>query len=101
MKSLFNGKLSKAFGLLRKEGFVAKMHHACCQNCGWAAISDDANNAVFFHAQDYEHYLEDNELYLAWRGNSSNICAALKSQGLLAIHDGSEDTRILVKDHLH
>ncbi len=99
--SVFNGRLAKAFASLRKQGFIAKMNHACCQSCGWAAIPEDANNVVFFHAQDYDTYLEDGELYLAWHGDSQAICDALKQQRLLAVHDGSKETRILVKDLVH
>ena len=101
MKSVFQGRIAKAFADLRKQGFVAKMNHACCQNCGWAAIDEDEDNAVFFHAQDYDSYLEEGELYLAWRGDSKAICTAIRDQGLIAEHDGSENNRILVKDRIH
>lgn len=95
-------RLTKAFRVLRKQGYAAKQNYWCCQSCGWAAIdadysSKDAAKAVFYHKQDAADIISRGEVFLAWRGIGGEIVTILRNQGLDVEWDGEENTRILVK----
>lgn len=96
-------KINQAFRRLRKAGYIAKQNFWCCQSCAWNAISNDypsVDKVVFYHNQDAD-CIEKNgslnhPLYLAWMGDSNEICKILLNCGLQVEHDGSEDSRIKV-----
>lgn len=91
--------LSKSFRELRKNGYFAKQDFMCCQSCGWAAIPDEqTKKAIFYHAQDKADIKEKNEVYLAWRGNGKEIVEIFERNGLIVDWNGSENTRIRVKN---
>ena len=91
--------LSKAFAELRKKGYFARQNFWCCQNCGWAALTDEqAERAVFYHAQDYQGYKRGDDVYLCWSGDGKFIQETLTKYHLDVEWDGSNGTRILVKN---
>ena len=92
--------LSLAFKELRNRGYFAKQNFMCCQSCGWAEISEaEAENAVFYHAQDHADYKRGDDLYLSWSGNGHEIVRVLESFGVAVDWNGSDSTRIIVKNN--
>lgn len=95
-------KVAEAFKKLKELGYFAEEDFWCCQSCAWNAMSDEeAEKAVFYHHQDNDAWDEDeceleSDLYLAWSGNSEEICNVLKECGLQVKHDGSEGSRIII-----
>lgn len=89
--------LNKAFRELRKLEYFAKQNWKCCQICGCAAIPKENNDYVFYHAQDKEMWLEGGEMYLAWAGDGAEIVNVFENAGFLVEWDGSEGTRICIK----
>ena len=90
-------RLTSAFLELRSLGYVAIENHACCQTCGWGSIPDEnADKAVFYHAQDFDDGRRMGQLFLAWSGDGQMICNVLADHGLGVKWDGSEGKRILV-----
>jgi hypothetical protein len=95
-------QLRYAFADLRKKGYFARMNFWCCQSCAWSAIPEDkADKVVFYHNQDAKDMLDGwgtfHSVYLAWCGNADEIREAFESRGFEIDHDGSEDSRIIVK----
>jgi|688.fasta_scaffold869179_2 hypothetical protein len=91
--------LSLAFKHLRKKGYFARMNFQCCQSCGWAAVAEQqADKAVFYHAQDHESFKEGEDLFLAWSGNAYEIIGILHRRGLICEWNGRKDSRILIKN---
>ena len=90
-------RLTAAFKQLRAKGYTAHENHWCCASCGWSVIPDEeADKAVFYHAQDYAHFLMTRTGYLVWDGDGREICETLVEAGLQVQWDGSKATRILV-----
>lgn len=89
--------LAKAFRELRKHGYTAKMNWWCCQSCGWAGLTDEeAQKAVFFHAQDATHRRAGDNFCLAWHGDGAFIVSVLNENGVKTEWDGSSKQRITV-----
>src|SRR5260221_13585847 len=70
-------RLTQAFKLLRKQGFIALQNHMCCGGCAGNAIANrvetytpeklaKVKGAVFYHAQDAEVLTYKNQVYLAF-----------------------------------
>ncbi|MEI7606029.1 MAG: hypothetical protein WCJ64_01470 [Rhodospirillaceae bacterium] len=90
-------RLTAAFKQLRAKGYTALENHWCCASCGWAVIPDEeADKAVFYHAQDFARFLMTRTGYLVWDGDGEEICATLVEAGLQVQWDGSKATRIKV-----
>jgi hypothetical protein len=116
-------RLVKAFAELEEQGYFAPTDWGqtqCCQSCDWYKVPEGAEKVVFWHSQDDERafggkwvgdygYGDDavewvsggddlvGDLYLAWAGDSSEIAAALRKQGLTVDEPVDDSTRILVK----
>jgi hypothetical protein len=88
--------LTKAFCELRKRGYFARQNWMCCQSCGWAAIPDGYDKAVFYHAQDADRLKATGGTMLAWHGDGAEICLVLQEAGLATDWCGAEDKRIYV-----
>lgn len=89
--------LNAAFRALRKKGYFARQDFWCCQNCGWAAMTDEqAQKAVFYHRQDTQRLREDGTCYLAWSGDGNEIVQTLRDNGITVDWDGTDDTRIKI-----
>lgn len=89
-------KVQKAFVDLRRKGYFARMNWKCCMGCGFAAIPEQTQKAVFYHAQDAETLRRSGRLFIAWDGSAAEVRQSLESAGLVVTHDGSEHTRFLV-----
>lgn len=89
-------RLRKGFASLRDKGYIAKANWKCCQGCGCAALPEGTKQYVFYHAQDREQLVQGKPFCLAWGGDASVICEALRTAGLLVEHDGSSNKRIMV-----
>jgi hypothetical protein len=90
-------KLNKAFKALRKLGYVAKQNFLCCQNCAWSALTDEqAEKAVFYHAQDFSDLKRSRSCCLAWSGDANEIIKVLNDNGVHTEWNGSENTRIKI-----
>lgn len=90
-------KLTIAFRKLRKAGYFAKQNFFCCQSCGWAIMTDEqAEKAVFYHAQDNEDKKEGKPFHLAWAGDGNEICNILRESGLTVEWDGNDKKRIQI-----
>lgn len=94
-------KVTQAFRELRRAGYFARQNFWCCQTCGCAAVPDEyADKYVFYHHQDNRAWNKNGELkyglYLAWEGDAKFIVDTFRKQGLNAVHDGAEFTRILI-----
>jgi hypothetical protein len=89
-------KLTKAFRILRRNGYFARQNWKCCQNCGCYALPKDTTNYVFYHKQDAEDLDEHGSCFLAWGGNGNLIVDVLQRCGIQTDWDGSDDSRIKV-----
>ena len=90
-------KLTKAFKELRKQGYFARQNFLCCQTCGWAAMTDEqAEKAVFYHAQDNDNLKEDGSCFLAWSGDGQVIADILSKNGVNVDWDGDNSKRIKI-----
>lgn len=79
--SEFKAQINKAFKELRKHGVIALQNYKCCQNCGWAAMTDEVSKRVasgktvtgqvFYHRQDAES-LKSGYVYLAWSSSGDD-----------------------------
>jgi len=95
-------QLKYAFADLRKKGYFARMNFWCCQSCAWAAIPEEkSDKVVFYHNQDAKGMVDGwgrfHEVYLGWCGDADEIREAFESRGFQVEHDGSANTRILIK----
>lgn len=59
----------------------------------------EAENAVFYHAQDAYDLRKGRDLYLCWSGNGHQIVRTLEHHGLEVEWNGSEGNRIVVKNN--
>lgn len=107
------GKLRLAFAAMGERGIIAEGRWWCCASCGNAAMADlwedaDEDEAplgyCFFHEQDWDAYLVDGTIYLAYQSFTGPskcvgwiITDCLDSVGLEWEWNGSERQRILVK----
>jgi hypothetical protein len=90
---IFKSQITAAFRKLRKAGYIAKQKFWCCQSCGWAALPDDAEKVVFYHAQDAD-CIQNGDFYLAWAGDGQEIVSIFNSCGIVATWSGTNDSRI-------
>ena len=91
-------KLTKAFKELRKQGYFARQNFWCCQSCAWADMTDEqADKAVFYHAQDNDNLKENGSCHLAWSGDGKLIVDILEKNGIEVDWDGSDNKRIGIK----
>ena len=119
------GKLTRAFGLLRKEGFVTRQRFSCCRGCAGSALVTEqkAKQAagkkvpkgyVFYTKQDgfLEHVgqaaLRPRKVYLSYGEFNSKgsgvtsdltghkVVKALREAGLAFEWNGNPDTCIVV-----
>ena len=94
--------MAAAFRSLRAAGYFARMDWQCCQSCGWAAVPDGCETAVFYHRQDAKAFAASGNiagqsaLFLAWAGNAAVICGALVATGLHVLVPPDASTRIKV-----
>lgn len=104
------GRLAHVFQGLEDRGLIARGRHLCCHSCGCSDMHDkfDASEDgckplgfVFFHDQDWDHYLESGELWLSYGSFTGLpehigriIVDALEIFDLPYEWDGSGDTRI-------
>ncbi len=109
--------VGKAFAVLRKQDFIARVNFSCCTGCASYELSEMARSrkkdrAVFWHRQDDESFREGYPLhiryfYLAPEGNESDttaeetavgeqVVAALKEQHLQIKWDGDPHYTIQV-----
>ncbi|GGQ33217.1 hypothetical protein BKA00_004871 [Actinomadura coerulea] len=109
-----NDLLERAFTRLWRTGIVAEENFTCCQSCGVTEIGGQIpegsvmDGYTFFHEQDTESVLFDDELLLSYGtfGPESEpqkavevgerVVAALKTEGLRVEWDGSPAARITV-----
>jgi hypothetical protein len=91
-------KLTAAFRNLRRDGYFARKNWMCCQTCGCAALPEDCENYVFYHAQDADFLVEKNQTYLAWSGDGEQIKLRCEEAGLNVVWDGKDDSRLLVSE---
>lgn len=109
MKQLSQAQLiAKAFSALREKGYFAEMHFQCCQSCGWAAVPEGQEKAVFYHDQDQFAFGDEpggdsdnrgnlvHPLYLAWSGDAKEIIECLSQHGLETEWDGTPEMRIAI-----
>lgn len=87
-------KLNLAFKQLRKAGYFARQNFLCCQSCACAAIPDDVEKYVFYHAQDNDDKKEGLPFFVAWRGVGKEIVSIFESNGINVNWDGDEGIRI-------
>lgn len=114
------GKVRQAFKVLRGEGFLAKCNFSCCQSCAGYELSTKAGElvgkkktvlgCVFWTHQDNADRRKGNSFYLSFGplhfdGNQigidavpcgERVIAALKSVGVKAEWNGTENQRIRV-----
>jgi hypothetical protein len=107
------GKLRLAFAAMEERGIVAEGRWWCCGTCGNYAMGDLWKQSAehesplgycFFHEQDWDSYLADGTVYLAYQSFTGPsqcvgriITDCLDSVGLEWEWNGSAKTRILVK----
>ncbi len=99
-------RVTAAFKALRKLGYVARQHLACCSSCGSYELGEiiearggdlDTAKVVWYHRQDaeaFENGMLTRNLMLRWSGDAAEIKRVLETQGLLAIHNG-DDSRCI------
>lgn len=89
--------LRRAFVLLRRVGWTARMNFSCCSTCGHYELSSEGRTQfVFFNRQANSSFNRhgdiSNGLYLQWahpEENAEAIVSVLVSVGLDAYWDGS------------
>jgi hypothetical protein len=108
-------RLSAAFDALEASGIVARHNWTCCQNCGFAEIGDELDQArergldvrgfTFYHMQDTESAVEGHGLCLAYSSVESDeesvrvgheIVEQLRHYGLRPEWSGELSKRITV-----
>lgn len=116
-------RLKDAFTELRGRGWVAHANFMCCQNCGCAAIYDEAAKELgrpmtpeedaalkyaFWHDQDDDSFRPwpheggrktatlHKPLCIAWGGDGYELKSVLESQGLEVEWNGSDTQRVQV-----
>lgn len=117
-------KLTAAFKTLRKQGFIARQRHLCCNSCAGCKIADDVETKVkagklrpdfkgaVFYSRQSGIFRDDriSKLYLQFGQVSTDhgdkgiptveagklICQTLREAGLTVEWDGTEHSCILV-----
>ena len=82
-------KIRKAFAILRKKGYFARMNFMCCSTCALYEIKND--KFVFFHHQDNYAFNESGECTIRYGStvtDANEIYTVLKSVGLTVDWDG-------------
>jgi hypothetical protein len=101
-------RLTSVFDRLNERGIVARENFACCRNCGFSEIGDEARDDsrgfVFFHSQDAENAANGHGLWLAYGTFSDSdddivaigreVATALTEAGLPVVWDGTPEIRI-------
>ena len=120
-KSEVRSNILKAFAELRKEGYLARANHLCCQNCAGYDLTEKAGKlvekgkevkgCVFWHSQDEDDWKSRGSMYLAFGDMNStkhgkiglsskevgeNVVKKLKKFKVPFEWDGSSRTRIRV-----
>ena len=91
-------RLAIAFAALEEKGYFTAMDHTCCNTCGWYEVPEDKQErAVFFHQQAADTLEATGDCYLNWDGDMLEIRAALLEAGLAVKHDGTENTKFIVR----
>ena len=94
-------RLNKAFEDLRKQGYFAEQNFWCCNSCGWSAMTDEqSKKAVFYHEQEDE-YKSSDKLHLSWSGDANEIMRIFNLNNICTLWDGSEDTKIIIKNYMY
>lgn len=103
-------RLTSVFDQLNERGIVAREDFACCRNCGFSEIGDEAQDDsrgfVFFHSQDSEGAANGHGLWLAYGTFSDSdddiaaigreVAVALTEAGLPVVWDGTPELRIAI-----
>ena len=103
-------RLTSAFDQLNANGVVARQDFACCRNCGFSEIDDEADDNsrgfVFFHQQDTDRAANGDGLLLAFgafpdapdttESIGHEVVAALTEAGLVVVWNGDVNQRIEV-----
>lgn len=81
-KSEVRHAVLKAFGKLRKEGYLARANHLCCQNCAGYDLTQKAvklieegkevKGCIFWHKQDEQRWKETGSMYIAFGNMDSD-----------------------------
>ena len=111
-------RLIQAFAELELRGYATLAGSECCNTCSVAELDDGdpKQQYVFWHSQNedafellnadeveadedaeprYGDYLIDT-MHLGWSGDSAQICAVLRSHGLIPRYDGNPTRKIEV-----
>lgn len=110
-------KLDEAFAELDRNGIVARQNFTCCQTCGHTEIGYELGKAavhrrvrgyVFFHQQDSEHAVSEDNLYLAYGSVNGDdeeavliareVVVVLKKHGFTIEWNGVIQQRIRIRD---
>jgi hypothetical protein len=110
-------RLDEAFTALNVQGIVARQNFSCCNNCGFAEIWDEVEEAektqpiegyVFYHLQSTERALQTGQLLMAYGCVEEDkeslervvhkIISELQRVGLKASWAGSGGHPIIVED---
>ncbi len=93
--------LTKAFRALKKKDYYAERDDACCRSCALAALPEKFHCLhVFTTMQDEEDLMDKGECYISWAApedSPDEIIEELLNAGLTVVHDGSVNTRILIR----
>lgn len=90
-------KIQQAFRELEQRGYFTRQGFGCCSNCAWAEIESAGHSLVVFSdMQSDVEFRSGGDLYLQWQGNSDEIVAAMRAQGLRVDHDGRRDRAIRI-----
>jgi len=102
-------RVKRAFEVLRKKGYFARMNFSCCGSCGTSEIDQifqdnpekyPDEKYVFYHNQDNDAYDKNGDfkkLNLRWSGNPTTIILALIGQGLDVTWSGSHHDTIVAR----
>lgn len=124
-KSEVRHAILKAFRELRKEGYLARANHLCCQNCAGYDLTEKAaklvgegksvKGCVFWHNQDEQNWKETGSMHLAFGDMDSTehgkiglttkevgerVVEKLKKFNVPYEWDGKSGTRIRVMDKI-
>jgi hypothetical protein len=92
-------KIKKAFIILRKQGYFARINFKSCQGQAWDNIPKTFENVVYYHHADETSLKEFGYIYIGWKTknwDASNIVNVFKSVGLTVDWNGDKDRRIYI-----
>lgn len=92
-----SGRISTAFRLLRKQGFIAKAMNQNSISTSLATIPAGTTDYVFYHTQDARDMQQHGYCQLTWAGRSGLIWQIMESAGLMVQLVGDKNERILVR----